>query len=278
MFCEYCGKEIPEDSIFCEYCGRKQEEIAKTQKMPRVETRPETEPKPTKSGKGKGRTIYYVVLIVVVLGVLLWTNKPWEKIAGLRKPTKVEDQKEKAEAEKKPVKKDKPERETSKDKLDKKDNDEKLSKVDKSSKVEKPTVEKEPEKKPVRTEEVTRPMTPVEIAKESSFLIGAPQVVHIDWIDSTSVKVTIAHYDPGQFDQRPPEWESERWTIDTAYMSSYLAYEDTLELYQVNEDGKYTFAIMKFNMNGNEIESVTITQFNQDGSVYDEGTVDYWPD
>lgn len=71
MFCQKCGKELPEGAKFCNYCGEVQQEVSAGDTNPTVNNRPQTnqvtykEPK-----KSKGKTWKIVAVIAVILALI----------------------------------------------------------------------------------------------------------------------------------------------------------------------------------------------------------------
>ncbi len=353
MYCTYCGKEIPDDSLFCEFCGNRVDEEP-------VEENTQEEVKPTsQQGIGNGTTkqtyqyqssestqdtygyqggsngqeypsssahgsyqsspsysqpsvnhgnsksfsgtkkilVGVVVLLLVAVGLYLGIKKPWQskgdEVATEQQMTtdKNKPEEETTSLEDQEATKNQSASEeivSAEDKMaaiegTREAGDTKRERVsvgdDSGEWVGETYIEANPrDDKEADNEEVFQPMTPVEIAKQSSFIVGDAQAMHIDWIDDESIKLVYATYDPGQFDDRPPEWGSDRWQIYRSEMVSYFEEEDAIELFVIDEGGLRYITRLEFYVEDNDIAFIMKSDYDELGSVADQYRVAYWPD
>ena len=85
MFCQKCGKELPEGAKFCNYCGEVQKEVSSGNANPPVNNQPQTNQvlyKEPKKSKGKAWKIVAVAAIILSLIGAISQKKLQEKDAS----------------------------------------------------------------------------------------------------------------------------------------------------------------------------------------------------
>ena len=77
MYCESCGKQIPDDSKFCEFCGTavkaktKPESFVEEKKLEKVVRKP-VKASPVKETKSKSRFKLFPILLIAIIGAAVY--------------------------------------------------------------------------------------------------------------------------------------------------------------------------------------------------------------
>jgi uncharacterized membrane protein YvbJ len=81
MFCPFCGRQNKEDTVFCEYCGKALPQ--KNSPLPETRSIPQVNPSFQKADKPRFRLSYNAkrsiitgILIAVLVIVVLWIYNP----------------------------------------------------------------------------------------------------------------------------------------------------------------------------------------------------------